>query len=164
MKAILKTATPLVALLFLISAAPTSAGEGTRSLVGVITAGSYGQFVATPHSDTSEGYTDFAANIKLFSDGTTKGQFTCSVPEFVTVALTTETWSANADGSITVSGMMYGITADVAEIITDCPTSVVFRAGGPGVGGFDFYFCAFPEGIYDTEVVRNGSRVRISYY
>jgi hypothetical protein len=104
----------------------------------------------------TEGFTDFGANIKLHRDGTAEGEFICAIPNLVVLASQAATWSAKADGSIKVVGSMYAYFAETGESITDCETTIVFRAGGPGVGGFDITFCLYEEGSYDTEVVRNG--------
>ncbi len=51
---------------------------------------------------------------------------------------------------------MYGYFPGTDTPFEDCSTTVTFRAGGPGVGGFDVSFCDYPEGMYDTEVLRAG--------
>ena len=152
----------LVVLLTLAIALSFTANGQAQELAGRIHAGPYGKFVETPHSVTTEGYSDFSANIKLFTDGTAAGEFICAVDDLIVVAVAAETWVANEDGSINVTGPMYGIFADTYDTVTDCNTIITFRAGGPGVGGFDVDFtCLFPEGMYDTEVVKFG-RVQIT--
>ena len=46
---------------------------------------------------------------------------------------------------------------------TDLPFTVTLRAGGPGVGGFDYRDESgfFGPGQFDTEIVRRG-KIRIS--
>jgi hypothetical protein len=61
------------------------------------------------------------------------------------------------DGSIQITGNEYGYDAIAGAGYSDCPATVVFRPGGIGVGGFDFFDCVFGEVQYDTEVVRFGS-------
>ncbi len=156
MKNILKITLPLIALLILASAPLTMAGD----VVGRITAGSNAVFVDTPHSVMTEGFTDFAAAIRLYDDGTAVGEFLCAIPDVVVLASQSATWSQNDDGSITVIGTMYGYFPESDTPFEGCSTTVTFRAGGPGVGGFDASFCDYPEGMYDTEVLRTG-QIRI---
>ncbi len=100
MKNIMKITLSLVALLLLATAPLTRAGD----VVGKITAGSNAVFVDTPHSVMTEGFTDFAAAIRLYDDGTAVGEFLCAIPDLVVLASQSATWSQNDDGSITVIG------------------------------------------------------------
>src|SRR4051794_15881001 len=127
MKTIFKLTITLVALL-LCAASSSWAGSPAGNLAGFITAGSTGKFLATPHSLTTEGYTDFAANIKLYRDGTATGEFTCAIPNVVVLAVIPTAWSVKADGSIQVTGNEYGYFDGAGY--TDCPAIVSFRAGG----------------------------------
>lgn len=126
-------------------------------LAGQIIGGSQGKFVATSHSLTTSGYTDFAVDLKLYRDGTASGQFVCAIPNFVVLAVIPTGWSLNPDGSIKITGNEYGYDVLGGVGYSECPATVTFRAGGVKTGGFDFSDCVFPEGQFDTEVVRVGS-------
>jgi hypothetical protein len=136
---------------------PATARSDDRDPVIHIIGGSTGAFVATPHSLTTSGYTDFAVNIKCYADGSASGEFICAIPNFVVLAVIPEHWTLRSDGSVKVTGNEYGYDGVAMTGFTDCPAKVVFRAGGKGVGGFDFRDCVFAEGQFDTEIVRFGS-------
>jgi hypothetical protein len=132
------------------------ANAQSSDVVVRITGGSTGKFVATPHSLTTSGYTDFAVNVKLYRDGTASGEFICAIPNFVVLGGIANHWHRTADGRIKVTGMEYGYDAVAGAGYADCPFYVVFREGGPGEGGFDFSDCVFGPGQFDTEVVLFG--------
>jgi hypothetical protein len=129
----------------------TARSDGPDPVIHII-GGSTGAFVATPHSLTTSGYTDFAVNIKCYADGSASGEFTCAIPNFVVLAIIPNHWTLRSDGSVKVTGKEYGY--DVAGFTGE--GWVVFRAGGKGVGGFDFRDDVFGPGQFDTEVVRFG--------
>lgn len=122
----------------------------------LITAGSTGKFIATSHSLTTSGYSDFTANIKVRADGTASGQFCCAVLDAIVISGQATYATVNADGSITVTGVGYGYAVGVGGFDNDS-FFVTFRAGGPKVGGFDFADANFPPGFYDTEGVLYGA-------
>jgi hypothetical protein len=128
--------------------------DGPNPVIHIV-GGSTGAFVATPHSFTTSGYTDFAANIKCYADGTATGEFICAIPNVVVLAVVPGRWELRSDGSVKVFGQEYGYDT-AAGGFEQCPAWVVFRAGGKDVGGFDFKDCALPAGTFDTEVVRFG--------
>ena len=156
MKSILKAILALMFYLALAAALTLPTQAETAAYVGQITGGSNGKFVATSHSLTTSGYTDFSVSMGLRQDGTALGEFTCAIPNFVVLAIIPTGWSLQADGSIKVTGTEYGYDPVAGSGFTGTGT-VVFRAGGPGVGGFDFADEVFPPGYYDTEIVRFGS-------
>ena len=119
-------------------------------------AGIDAKFIATDHSLTTSGYSDFTANIKVRQDGTAFGQFVCAVSNLVVISGQATNATVNADGSVTVTGIGYGYFNGVGGFAND-PFFVTFRAGGPHVGGFDFADAGFPVGLYDTEGVTVGS-------
>ena len=75
----------------------------------------------------TEGFTDFAAAIRLYDDGTAVGEFLCAIPDLVVLASQSATWSQNDDGSITVIGTMYGYFPGTDTPFEDCSTTVTFR-------------------------------------
>jgi hypothetical protein len=158
MKTILKIKLALAMLLAIagVTFLPATARSDDPDPVIHIIGGSTGAFVATPHSLTTSGYTDFAANIKCYANGTATGEFACAIPNVVVLAVVPGRWEFRSDGSVKVFGNEYGYDVVGGAGFTDCPAWVVFRAGGKGVGGFDFKDCVFPQGTFDTEVVRFG--------
>jgi hypothetical protein len=156
MKTILKITLALVTLLAVTGPANLPSATNDAPIVQ-ITGGSTGLFVATPHSLTTSGYSDFSVNVKLLPDGTASGEFTCAIPDFVVLAVQVTNWSRRPDGGIQLTGNEYGYDAVAGMGYTDCPATIVMRSGPVGIGGFDFSDCVFPEGKYDTEVVRYGS-------
>jgi len=146
-----------IATLLTVNGTTTLSFAHDSSSIVRITGGSTGLFIPTPHSLTTSGYSDFAVNVKLFHDGTASGEFTCAVPDFVVLAVQVTNWSRHPDGSIELTGNEYGFDAVAGTGYTDCPATIVMRSGPVGIGGFDFSDCVFPEGKYDTEIVRFGS-------
>jgi hypothetical protein len=162
MKRILKIKLALAISLAVLGAItlPASAQNDGDSNVAIrVYGGSTAKFVATPHSFTTSGYTDFAVNAKLFQGGTASGEFICAIPNVVVLAVVVSNWSQNSDGSVTLTGMEYGYDAVAGAGYADCPASVTLRAGGVGVGGFDFRDCVMGPGQFDTELIRFGSIV-----
>jgi hypothetical protein len=157
MKLILKSSLALATLIAVAGLFSSSAaGKGHAATYVTVTGGSIGDFVATPHSLTTSGFTDFAVDVTVRRDGTATGEFVCAVPGFVVLGGQATNGQVNADGSVTVTGLEYGYDTTIGGY-SNCPFSVTFRAGGPGVGGFDFSDCVFPTGMYDTEIIRVGS-------
>lgn len=103
----------------------------------------------------TSGSTDFAVNLKIMADGTASGEFICAVANAIVLAIAPTTASFKADGSVVITGIEYGF--DVAGFMST--GTVVLRADGVGVGGFDYRDQSgfFGPGQYDTEVVRVGS-------
>ena len=157
MKTMLKPTLALVTFLAAAGVLTSPANAQNSPVVMRITGGSIGKFIDTPHSLTTSGFTDFAANIKIYQDGTASGEFTCAIPTVVVLAVQATNATVNPDGSVRITGTEYGYDAIGGAGYNDCPATVVFRPGGPGVGGFDFVDCVFPEGLFDTERVLVGS-------
>jgi hypothetical protein len=138
---------------------PVQAQNEDQSVAIRVYGGSTAKFIATPNSLTTNGYTDFAVNAKLFDGGTASGEFICAIPNFVVLAMIVDHWSQNADGSVTLTGMEYGYDVVAGAGYANCTASLTLRAGGAKVGGFDFTDCVFGPGQFDTELIRFGSIV-----
>ncbi|MEO6970862.1 MAG: hypothetical protein ABI217_08205 [Chthoniobacterales bacterium] len=155
MKLILKTMLAL-STLAVVSVLVSPANAQNSPVVMQITGGSTGKFIATPHSLTTSGYSDFAVNVKVRQDGTAFGQFVCAVANAVVISGQVTNATVNADGSVTVTGLGYGYFAGVGGFENDS-FFATFRPGGPHVGGFDFADSGFPAGFYDTEGILYGA-------
>lgn len=153
----MKTALKLAFAAFFAASVLTSSAFAQNSPVVMrIIAGSTGAFVATSHSLTTSGYSDFTANIKVRQDGSATGQFVCAVRDAVVIAGQAASAVINSDGSVTINGIGYGYFVGGGGFENDS-FFVTFRPGGPHTGGFDFADAGFPAGMYDTEVVKFGS-------
>jgi hypothetical protein len=144
----------------LLLAAPAAARAADP--VAMVNGGGRADFVATPHSLTTSGFTNFSAGLTVYDDGTASGHFVCEIPGIVIVSGDVLEGSVNDDGSVTVSGLAHGYFHPDAMLFTDLPFAVTFRAGGPGVGGFDYVDGSFPPDLYDTELVSRG-KIKIVY-
>ncbi|MGH8092305.1 MAG: hypothetical protein ACREIF_02365 [Chthoniobacterales bacterium] len=156
MKTLLKTSLALSTFLAVVGILGSSAIAQTSPVTMLITAGTTGKFIPTPHSLTTSGYSDFAANIKVRADGTASGQFVCAVLNAIVISGQATNATVNADGSVTITGIGYGYAVGFGGFDNDS-FFVTFRAGGPKVGQFDFADANFPAGFYDTEGVLYGS-------
>lgn len=162
MKTILKSSLALATVLAVASVvssrlnAQSSTGTRQSPVVAHITGGSTGKFIETPNSLTTSGITDFAVNVRIRKNGSASGEFVCAIPNVVVLGGQATNGSLNSDGSVTITGMEYGYDT-AAGGYKDCSFTVTLRAGGPGAGGFDFADCVFPEGKFDTEVIRFGA-------
>ncbi len=161
MKTLFKTSLAFSTFLAVIGILGSSANAQNAPVTMLITAGTTGKFIKTPHSLTTSGYSDFAANITVRADGTASGQFVCAVLDAIVISGQATNATVNADGSVTVTGIGYGYAVGYGGFDNDS-FFVTFRAGGPKVGGFDFADAGFPEGYYDTEGVLYGA-VNISH-
>ena len=154
MKTLIKASVSLFVLaLVALVAVPASA----QTTTGVVTGGGSAVFVATSHSLTTSGYTDFAVNATVRSDGVARGEFICAIPNVVVLACIVRSGHVNSNGSVSLYGTEYGWDNVAMSGYNGCNCSVVLRPGGPGKGGFDFRDCVFGPGQYDTEVVRFGA-------
>ncbi len=115
-------------------------------------------FVDTPHSVNTTGYTNFSVGVTVYADGTAQGHFLCAIPAIVAISGEITHGCVNEDGSVTVSGLAHGYDHTIPGIFTDLPFTVTFYAGGPGTGGFDYRDESgfFGPGQFDTELVRRG--------
>ena len=156
MKTIIRTSLPLATFLAVVCGLVSPAIAQKAPVTMVITAGSTGKFLNTPHSINTTGYSDFTANITVRADGTASGQFACAVPNAIVIAGQAANATVNVDGSVTITGIGYGYFVGGGGFDDDS-FFVTFRAGGPKVGGFDFADANFPVGFYDTEGVVYGA-------
>jgi len=129
------------------------------SAVAMVSGGGTGDFVATPNSVTTSGYTDFSIGATVYDDGTAQGRFVCMIPAVVTISGDILGGQRNGDGSVTVWGLARGYDHFFKTTFTNMPFTATFRDGRAGTGGFDYrdesgYFGA---GQFDTEVVRRGA-------
>jgi hypothetical protein len=156
MKTLLKTSLVLSTFLAVVGILVSPAIAQNSPVTMLITAGTTGKFIPTPHSLTTSGYSDFTANIKVRADGTASGQFACAVLNAIVISGQATNATVNVDGSVTVTGIGYGYAVGFGGFDNDS-FFVTFRAGGPKMGGFDFADAGFPAGFYDTEGVIYGS-------
>jgi hypothetical protein len=133
------------------------------SAVAMVSGGGTGDFVATPNSVNTSGFTDFGIGVTVYADGTAQGHFVCTVPAVVTISGDVLGGSVNTDGSVTVWGRAHGYDHFFKTTFTDMPFTARFREGKAEVGGFDYRdesgFFPLPT-QFDTEVVRRG-QIRI---
>lgn len=154
----IKTKLALVTFLVVAGVFTSPAFAQQSPVVMRITGGATGKFIVTPHSLTTTGYSDVAADIKVREDGTAWGQFVCAVPNLIVISGQATNATVNSDGSVTVTGVGYGfVVGDDGGGFSDDSFFVTFRPGGPHLGGFDFADATFPEGMYDTEGITSGS-------
>ncbi len=146
------------AMLAAVSVAAFSAAAPGPAVVAMVHGGGRADFVPTPHSLNTEGFTDFSIGVTVYEDGTAQGHFLCSVPAIVTISGDILGGSVNDDGSVTVYGLAHGYDHTIPGVFTDLPFTATFRSGGPGGGGFDYRDESgfFAPGQYDTELVRRG--------
>lgn len=138
----------------LLAVVPAAARAGDP--VAMVNGGGRADFVDTPHSLNTSGFTNYSAGLTVYSDGTASGHFVCQIPGIVIVSGDVQYGCVNADGSVTVAGLAHGYFHPETLLFTDLPFMVTFRDGGPGVGGFDYVDGSFPPDLYDTEVVHRG--------
>ena len=138
-----------------VSAAP---GPATAKALAMVSGGGTADFVATPNSVNTSGFTDFSIAATVYDYGVAKGHFVCMVPAVVTISGDILSGTLNADGSVTLTGLAHGYDHFFQMAFSDLPFSVRLRAGGPGTGGFDYRDESgfFGPGQFDTEVVRRG--------
>ena len=123
-----------------------------------VSGGGTADFVPTPNSVTTSGFTDFSVGVSVYNNGAAQGHFVCAIPAVVTISGDVLTGVVNTDGSVTVSGLAHGYDHVFQTAFSDLPFTVRFRAGMPGVGGFDYFDGSgyFGPGQFDTELVRRG--------
>lgn len=126
--------------------------------VAKVSGGGRADFQDTPNAVNTSGFTDFAVGITVYDDGSVAGHFQCSIPAIVTIAATPLEGWCNEDGSVTVLGLAHGYDSFIPGPFFDLPFAATFRAGGPGVGGFDYRDESgfFGPGQFDTEVIARG--------
>jgi hypothetical protein len=139
------------------SVAATSAPLKAKA-VAKVSGGGTADFIVTPNSVTTSGFTDFSVGVTVYDDGTAQGHFVCMIPAVVTISGDVLTAVVNGDGSVTVTGLGRGYDHFSQTAFSDLPFSARFRRGGPAVGGFDYRDESgyFGPGQFDTEVIRRG--------
>ena len=147
-----------VSLLAALSVAATPASVKPTNAIAMVSGGGVADFVPTPNSVTTSGFTDFSVGVTVYDDGTAQGHFLCSIPAVVTISGDVLYGVVNGDGSVTVSGLARGYDHFFQTAFTDLPFTARFREGSPGVGGFDYRDESgyFGPGQFDTELVRRG--------
>ena len=137
-------------------ASPVTAQAADR--IARVTGGGTADFIDNaPISPSTSGYTNFSVGVTVYDDGTASGHFMCQIPAIVIISGDVLGGWVNDDGSVTVWGLAH-IYDHLYGPFWDVPFVTTFRAGGPGVGGFDYRDESgyFGPGQYDTEVVRRG--------
>jgi len=153
--------TGLLAVTLLVAFSTVAFPDSARGAdpVAMVVGGGTADFIATPNSVNTSGYTNFSIGVTVYDDGTAQGHFVCQVPGIVIISGDVLEGTVNLDGSVTVSGVAHGYDHTIPLLYTDMPFTVTFRAGGPGVGGFDYRdesgFFPLPT-QFDTELVRRG--------
>ena len=144
----------VVALSLTARSVPVDASTATAMVSG----GGTADFVATPNSVNTSGFTDFSIGATVYDDGTAQGHFVCMVPAVVTISGDIVGGQRNADGSVTVWGLARGYDHFFKTTFVNMSFTATFREGRPGVGGFDYRDESgfFGMGQFDTEVVRRG--------
>ena len=125
--------------------------------------GGTADFVPHPKALYSTGYTEFSVGVTVYDDETASGRFVCMIPGVVIVSLEVQGGTVNAEGSVTDWGMANGWDSFIPGPYAGLTVMVTFRAGGAGVGGFDYVDDSgfFEPDLFDMEVVRRGM-IRIS--
>ncbi len=146
------------ALLVTLSVSATPAPGAPSKAVAMVSGGGTADFIATPNSVTTSGYTQFSVGVSVYSNGAAQGHFVCMIPAVVTISGDVSAAVVNGDGSVTVSGLGHGYDHFSQSVFSDLPFTVKLRRGGPGAGGFDYRDESgfFGPGQFDTEVVRQG--------
>ena len=126
--------------------------------VAKVSGGGTADFIPTPNSVNTSGFTNFSVGLTIYPNGAAHGHFVCGVPAVITISGEVLTGVVNSDGSVTVSGLAHGYDHVLQSTYTDLPFTARFRAGGPGVGGFDYFDASgfFGPGQFDTELLRRG--------
>src|SRR5262245_18493875 len=139
-----------------ITARPGSLAATTA--IAMVSGGGTADFVTTPNSVTTSGYTDFSIGVTVYSDGTAKGHFVCMVPAVVTISGDIVGGVRQADGSVKVYGLARGYDHFLKTTFVNMAFTATFREGKPAVGGVGYGdesgFSG--SGQFDTEVVRRG--------
>ena len=147
-----------VALTALLAVAAFPAAARAVDVDAKVAGGGTGDFLDTPNAVTTSGYTDFSVGLTVYADGSAQGHFVCMIPAVVVVSLDVTEGIVNGDGSVTVTGLAIVYDHFFQAVFADLPVTVTLRAGGPGVGGFDYRDESgfFGPGQFDTELVRRG--------
>jgi hypothetical protein len=139
-----------------VMARPVSVEAATAT--AMVSGGGTADFVATPNSITTSGFTDFSVGATVYDDGTAQGHFVCMIPAVVTISGDIVGGRRNADGSVTVWGLARGYDHFFKTTFVNMGFTATFREGHAGAGGFDYRDESgfFLPTQFDTEVVRRG--------
>lgn len=153
----------VAALLAVVAGAAQPAVAGKPAVAAKVKGGGTADFQDTPNAVNTTGFTEFSVAATVFTDGSAHGHFMCQVPGIVIITGNVESGTANANGSVTIEGRAFLFDHTIPMVFVDLPFTTTLRAGGPGVGGFDFREESgfFGPGQFDTELVRRGM-IRIS--
>jgi hypothetical protein len=92
----------------------------------------------------------FGVFATIQDDGTTAGQFTCVITDFVVVLGNLDRATMNGDGSIKLEGTAIAMLMD-GTLFEEIPYAVTVWEGGPKVGRFLYKDPALPDpGDYET--------------
>src|SRR5262245_2743625 len=92
-----------LALLLVVGMAAFPGAVLSADVVAMADGGGRADFLDTPHSVTTSGFTNFSVAVTVYSDGTAHGHFVCQVPGVVVISGDFMAGSLNDDGSITAS-------------------------------------------------------------
>ena len=148
----------ILGLLAVLGVTATPVTARASDAVAMVSGGGTADFVATPNSVNTSGYTEFSVGLTVYDDGTAQGRFVCMVPAVVTISGDVLGGERNADGSVTVWGLARGYDHFFKATFTNMPFTATYREGRPGAGGFDYRDESgfFGPGQFDTELLRRG--------
>ena len=134
--------------------APQPAAAQPPSVVATINGG------GTANMDDGQGTSLFAMGVKLLSDGSARGNFECVDDIFALFPGNffgpVTSWSLNADGTVSFSGIGKLVNLPGGLVATDLPYTVTIQQfGGPGVGHWTLDVPAF-GGIVCIETLTSG--------
>jgi len=158
----MKKLSPLFALALFaaiaVAATPSTAQPG---IVVHVNGGGTGLFIDPSVTPTDLGLTtNFAVGLRVYSDGSAGGHFTCLIPGIVVVDGHYDSATYDSETGIVTASGTGNLYFPRGETIPVDFTNT-FQAGGPGVGMFTLsetsgYFPNYPEDV-DTEVVIRGN-------
>jgi hypothetical protein len=96
--------------------------------VAMVNGGGTADFVATPHSLNTSGFTEFSVGVTVYDNGTAHGHFLCTMPSVVTISGDVLTAVANGDGSVTVTGVAHGYDHTIPGTFSDMPDRTLEEA------------------------------------
>jgi hypothetical protein len=153
-----KVACLLAVALTVVGLTALAAPSRPPAVEAMVKGGGTADFLDTDHSVNTTGYTNFSISATVYSGGGADGHFLCQVPGIVVISGDITEGCVNEDGSVSVAGLAHGYDHTIPGLFFDMPFTATFRAGGPGVGEFDYRDESgfFAPGQYDTERVRRG--------
>jgi hypothetical protein len=147
------------ALLLTLTAAAAPAPGKNPNPIAMVNGGGTADFVATPNSANTSGFTEFSVGVTVYDDGSAHGHFLCTMPGVVTISGDVLAGVVKSDGSVTITGIGHGYDHFLGATFSDMPFSVRFYRGAAGVGGFNYRDESgfFGPGQFDTQVVSRGT-------